>query len=141
MATFSLLHIDEPYYNCIDYIHGEKVNDLHYHSSRWKFSISPSVNICVCFLLTFSVSWDHGFPFYKNETITFLNRKIIQECIPVRCVPSAAVAVCLGVSVQGCLPGGGLSAHGDCLPGGCVYPNMHWADTHLWTEKQKPVKT
>ena len=32
-----------------------------------------------------------------------------QECIPVGCVPSAAVAVCLG---------------GGCLPGG-VYPSMH----------------
>ena len=37
---------------------------------------------------------------------------LLQECIPVGCVPSAAVAVCWGgVSARGCLPGG-------CLPGG-----------------------
>ena len=54
-----------------------------------------------------------------------------QECIPVGCVPSAAVAVCWGVSALG------VSAHGGCLPmGGCLpkggvcpwgaYPSMHW---------------
>ena len=37
-----------------------------------------------------------------------------QECIPVGCVPSAAVAV-----YWGCLPGRGVSAGG-------VYPSMHW---------------
>ena len=53
-----------------------------------------------------------------------------QECIPVWCLPSAAVAVylggggvypacvCLGggVSVQGCVCLGGLSSQGGCLP-------------------------
>ena len=39
-----------------------------------------------------------------------------QECIPVRCVSSAAVAVCRGVSA-----GGGLSAQGDVCLGG-VFP-------------------
>ena len=36
------------------------------------------------------------------------------ECIPVGCVPSAAVAVCWG---GGCLPAKGVSDRG-CLPGG-----------------------
>ena len=40
-----------------------------------------------------------------------------QECLPVRCVPSAAVAVCRGVS-----PGGELSAQWGCLPGSGVCP-------------------
>ena len=71
-----------------------------------------------------------------------------QECIPVGCIPSAAVAICWG----GCLPRG-LSARGGVCPGGggvcpggicpgrgclsrgvspvgvCpggVYPSMHW---------------
>ena len=38
-----------------------------------------------------------------------------QECISVRCVPSAAVAICWGVSAQaGCLPrqGGGVCPGG-----------------------------
>ena len=40
-----------------------------------------------------------------------------QEYIPVGCVPSAAVAVCWGVSAQGgCLPQGCLP--GECLPRG-----------------------
>ena len=41
----------------------------------------------------------------------------IQECIPVGCVPFAAVAV----SGRMCLPGGGgMSAEGGCLPRGCL---------------------
>ena len=52
-----------------------------------------------------------------------------QECIPVGCVPSAAVAVCRGGAWSlsgGCLPGGvcpgaGVSARGrGCLTGGCL---------------------
>ena len=73
-----------------------------------------------------------------------------QECIPVGCVPSAAVAVCEGGDVWpgGCLlagicPGGclpGMSAHGVSTQG--VYPSMHLGrhpppvdrilDTCLW---------
>ena len=46
-----------------------------------------------------------------------------QECIPVGCVPSAALAVCCGggVSVQGVSALGGCLPRGDggvCLPGG-----------------------
>ena len=40
-----------------------------------------------------------------------INGNIQQECIPVGCVPSAAVAVCSG---------GGVSAQGDVFPGGCL---------------------
>ena len=51
-----------------------------------------------------------------------------KECIPVGCVPSAAVAVCWGVSAPGggSVPGegvlwgvsapGGMSATGGCIP-------------------------
>ena len=49
-----------------------------------------------------------------------------QECIPVGCVPSAAVAVCWGVSARGVSTHGGVSAQGGCLPRGRVYPCMHW---------------
>ena len=44
-----------------------------------------------------------------------------QECIPVGCVPSAAVAVCWGGV---CLGGGvcpGVSAQGGVCPGGCLH--------------------
>ena len=48
-----------------------------------------------------------------------------QECIPVGCVPSSAVAVCWGVSVRG----------GLCLPRGVCIPACTEADTPpLWTE-------
>ena len=41
-----------------------------------------------------------------------------QECIPIGCVPSAAVAVCWG---------GGVSARWEVpTRGGGVYPSMHW---------------
>ena len=43
-----------------------------------------------------------------------------QECIPVGCVPSAAVAICWG---GGCLPGG-VSAQRGCLPRGGVCPGV-----------------
>ena len=51
-----------------------------------------------------------------------------QECIPVGCVSSAAVAVCwAGVSAQegGVCPGGEV-----CLEGRCTPPL--WTDRHLW---------
>ena len=43
-----------------------------------------------------------------------------QECIPVGCVPSAAVAVSWGGR---CLPRQGVSAQGGCMP--------LWTDRHL----------
>ena len=46
---------------------------------------------------------------------------MLQECIPVGRVPSAAVVVCW----WGCLPARGCLPRWGCLPGGCVYPNMH----------------
>ena len=50
-----------------------------------------------------------------------------QECIPVGCVPSSAVAVCWG---RGSAPGG-VCSRGVCVPGGVCsrwgwYPSMHW---------------
>ena len=81
-----------------------------------------------------------------------------QECIPVGCLPSTAVAVCWGVCLEGqcmlrgvsarrCLPKGvsaqGVSSQGVSAQGGGVsargvaprHPNP------LWTEWQTPVKT
>ena len=71
-----------------------------------------------------------------------------QECIPVGCVPSVAVAiflgggVCPGVFVGGCLPdrGGGVCPRGICL-GGCTPPcgqtdtceNIFFPQLLLWT--------
>ena len=52
-----------------------------------------------------------------NETIN------LQACIPVGCVPSAAVAVCWGGWPSG------------------VYPSMHWDRHPPWTEWQTGVKT
>ena len=40
-----------------------------------------------------------------------------QECIPVGCVPSAAVAISGGVSAWGCLPRGVSARWGVCLGG------------------------
>ena len=74
--------------------------------------------------------------------------KIKQECIPVKCIPSAAVAICWGVGVclggvcpgasawghlSGgvCLWGGGVFAQGGCLPRRGVHLPL-WTDRHLW---------
>ena len=75
------------------------------------------------------------------QTFQFLVNFISQqECIPVGCVPSAAIrgGVCAGVSAwggclpRGCLPWGvyaqGVSARGVCIPA-CTA-----ADTPLWTQ-------
>ena len=91
--------------------------------------------------------------------------RLKQECIPVGCVPSAAVAVCWGEGgclcvwgglcmSRGCLPGGpgrvsaqGMSAWGGvcprgCLPGGCVCQEGCLPDPlPLWKELQNGVKT
>ena len=62
-------------------------------------------------------------------TILFLFKKSKQECIPVGCVPSAAVGiggwegVCLGR--RGCLPRGGVCP-------GDVSPSMHWVRVSAW---------
>ena len=56
-------------------------------------------------------------------------RKKKQECIPVGCVPSSAMAVWGGVCPSGCLPGGGVCSGKVCqgvfalrgvCPGGCT---------------------
>ena len=52
------------------------------------------------------------FLFYETTSLIFFQ----QECIPVVCVPSAAVAVLGGGSAWG----GGVSGVGGCLPGGRV---------------------
>ena len=62
-----------------------------------------------------------------------------QECIPVGCVPPAAVAICWvsaqgGVCPGGCLPKG-------CLPRGCLPKGVSGTPPPLWTESQTPVKT
>ena len=71
-------------------------------------------------LKSYNVSTLFGSPYYNK-----------QECIPVGCIPSTAVAVSgWGVSAQeggrgclpgGCLPRGGVCARG-CLPKGGVCP-------------------
>ena len=57
-----------------------------------------------------------------------------QECIPVGCILSAAVAVCWGggVSARGVSAQGAVSAQGgQCLPGGVCIPACTEADTPL----------
>ena len=105
-----------------------------------------------------------------TECVKIQKKKPKQECIPVGCVPSAAVAiyrgggttpggVCScgqGVCSRGCVsaPGGCLSAAGVSALGGgvsaiggggllrCVYPTMHWGRQPLPTvDRQMPVKT
>ena len=59
-----------------------------------------------------------------NISSNFQKFKVLvkQECIPVGCVPSAAVAICLGGGLpRGVCGGRGVSAPGRCLPMGvCV---------------------
>ena len=51
-----------------------------------------------------------------------------EECIPVGCVPSAAVAICWrGVCQGGCLPREGVSACG-CLPDTPPLPLPPWTE-------------
>ena len=56
--------------------------------------------------------------------LLFLRILTQEECIPVGCVPPAAVAVSVGVfpgGMGGCMPGGG-SAQWGCLPRGGWLP-------------------
>ena len=62
-----------------------------------------------------------------------------QECIPVGCVPSAAVAISEGavrpeVSAQGCLPGGG----GVCLRGVFLGRSAQGVYTPLSGQNDRP---
>ena len=59
-------------------------------------------------------------PFQK----IYCSQKIVkQECIPVGCVPPAAVALGGGgASFRGVLPAGGPPSWGVSLPGGCLLP-------------------
>ena len=65
---------------------------------------------------------------FKIKNFSFnqvMQLKYQQECIPVGCVPSAAVAVCggggEGVCPGGCVcPGEGCVCPGVCLPRGCL---------------------
>ena len=52
-----------------------------------------------------------------------------QDCIPVGCVPSAAVAM----SIPACTGQGGVCPGEGVCPGG-VYPSMHWGRHPLWTK-------
>ena len=62
-----------------------------------------------------------------DRPVLYFNHILQQECIPVGCLLSAAVAVCLGVSVKGAVCPGGVCPEG-CLPRGvsiggeCVCP-------------------
>ena len=76
----------------------------------------------------------------KDKSVRFTLHREKQECIPVGCVPPAAVTVCRG----GCLPGGGsaqggVCPEGGCLPGGCLPMG---GGVHLPpVDRQTPVKT
>ena len=66
-------------------------------------------------------------PLWRPTLVSPLWKKIQQECIPVGCVPSAALAVWWGGGwcPGGCLPSGGVwpegcLPRGDCLPRGCL---------------------
>ena len=65
----------------------------------------------------------HLFRTYDVLAMTRANGKE-QECIPVGCVLSAAVAMsipaCTGQGGRGCIPA--------CTGQGGVYPSMHWAE-------------
>ena len=55
-----------------------------------------------------------------------------QECIPVGCIPSAAVAMSIPACTGHCVSQHVLGRGGCLYPsmhwaGGCVYPSMHWA--------------
>ena len=64
--------------------------------------------------------------FFSNFHAVFSKNLAKQECIPVGCVLSAAVAVCLGV----CLPRG-VSAWG-CLPSGCLPRGVSAKGVSVW---------
>ena len=66
----------------------------------------------------------------SNWSETYLQ----QECIPVGCVPSAAVAICWGVSARG------VSAGGRSLPGGCLLGGV-WPGVSGRHPPQTGVKT
>ena len=98
--------------------------------SRFKclFRKSSILSIQMC---NDRIQFKHGGKFTGVLLIQFCKLKCKQECIPVGCVPSAAVAVPLGggsarerwcLSTGGCLPGRGsvcLLGRGVC-PGGCL---------------------
>ena len=84
-----------------------------------------------------------------------MKQNVQQECIPVGCVPFAAVAT--GGCIPACTGQGDVSQHAlgrGCLPGG-VYPGwclprrrgclprgcLPHTPSPLWTEWQMPVKT
>ena len=77
-----------------------------------------------------------------NNTNPTKVRKIndlVQDCIPVGCVLSAAVAACLGgggvcpgVSAQGVAAQGGVPAQG-VSAGGCVYTSSLWTEFLIHT--------
>ena len=73
-----------------------------------------------------TLSWVHLK--YRNKFQFLINKQIsLQECIPVGCVPSAAVVICWGVSVRGGVCRG-VSAQEGCLPkrGVCLRGVSAW---------------
>ena len=77
-------------------------------------------------------------PSAKSQ-INRLKKLSKQECIPVGCVPSAAVAVCSGGGEGVPAPGGG---EGGVCSGGCLVPGRGVVSQHalrqtpLWTDRQ-----
>ena len=92
----------------------------------------------------FNASRASTFASFRNVALdSYSNNQFYrQECIPVGCVPSAAVAVCWGgqclptrgVWPGGCLPRRGLSAQGGVCPGGVSARGNVWQTLPLWTE-------
>ena len=68
---------------------------------------------------------------WTNSSSPSVNITLQQECIPLGCVPSAAVVIWMRGLLGGCLPRG-VSARG-CLPRGCMAA-CNGADTPLWTD-------
>ena len=73
------------------------------------------------------------FLFRTNMKNTYAHKALVQECIPVGCVLSAAVAMCIPTctGLEGVCPGG-------YLPGG-VYPQHALDQTPLCDQNDRQV--
>ena len=96
-----------------------------------------SLALDLCMVLQKTIKNHRPYPFFWGPK---KQQKLIQECIPVGCLPP----VCWPYPSIHCARGGGLSlVLGHVCPGGClprgVYPSMQWGrrpslwtDRHLW---------
>ena len=106
--------------------------------SRWVFQIFTehwSVMLPILDLNGWTEFWwvrTHLEYFKAAKLVRNRQTFIKQECIPVGCVLSATVAVCLGEGV--CSRGGCLVPGGSAPGGGLWYPCMHWSRPPIWTE-------